>query len=89
MGGLTFHLLKVDVRLYGEDIKPIPHRCGQREAGKRNLYIEFKVRDMRGIPCPDESLDLVICMWDAFGELALTMDNIGAFLEIYRLLRLQ
>lgn len=86
-GRFSIPLAERGFRVYGVDITPAFIDVAQKEAGKRNLDIEFKVGDMRKIPYNKESFDYVICMWNAFSELALQEDQVAAVLEVYRVLR--
>ena len=86
-GRLSIPLAERGYRVYGVDITPAFIDVAQKEAGKRNLHIEFKVGDMRKIPYNKESFDYVICMWNAFSELTLQADQVAAVWEVYRVLR--
>lgn len=86
-GRFSIPLAERGYRVYGVDITPAFIDVAQKEAGKRSLDIEFKVGDMRKIPYNNESFDYVICMWNAFSELALQADQNAAVREMYRVLR--
>ena len=86
-GRFSIPLAERGFRVYGVDITPAFIDVAQKEAGKRNLDIEFKVGDMRKIPYNKESFDYVICMWNAFSELTLQADQVAAVREVYRVLR--
>lgn len=86
-GRFAIPLASMGYRVEGIDTTPIFIERAREEAAKRNLEIDFKVGDMTGLPYEDNSFDSVICMWNAFSELATEQEQVSAILEIHRVLR--
>ncbi len=86
-GRFAIPLASNGFRVEGIDITPVFIERAKEEAKKRNLNIEFKVGNMTDLPYDDDSFDAVICMWNAFSELAREQEQLNAILEIYRVLK--
>ena len=86
-GRFSIPLAEEGYTIYGIDITPAFIDRAREEAKKRNLNIEFKVGNMQNIPYPEGSFDHVICMWNAFSELAREQEQIAVIHEIYRVIK--
>ncbi len=86
-GRFSIPLAAMGYRVEGIDITPVFIEKAKEEAKKRNLNIEFRVGDMKSLPYEDSSFDSVICMWNAFSELAQEQEQVCTILEIYRVLK--
>ncbi len=86
-GRLAIPLAAMGYSVDGIDITPIFVEKAMAEATKRNLKVEFRVGDMKNLPYADNSFDSVICMWNAFSELAHDQDQVRVIGEIYRVLK--
>ena len=86
-GRFSIPLAALGYRVVGIDITPIFIERAKEEAKRRNLNIDFRVGDMKSLPYEENSFDSVICMWNAFSELAQDQDQIKAIAEIFRVLK--
>ena len=86
-GRFSIPLAAMGYMVVGIDITPIFIERAKEEAKRRNLNIDFRVGDMKSLPYEDNSFDSVICMWNAFSELAQDQDQIKAIAEIFRVLK--
>lgn len=86
-GRFTIPLAEMGYVMYGLDITPVFIEEARRESAKRNLDIEFTVGDMNYLPYSDSSFDAVICMWNAFGELAHVREQLRVITEIIRVMK--
>lgn len=72
--------------MYGIDITPSFIDDARKNALKNKINIDFRVGDMRSIPYADGMFQNVICMWNAFSEIAVPEDQEKCLFEIYRVL---
>ncbi len=86
-GRFTITLASKGFRVEGVDITPIFIERAVEEAKKRNIDIEFKIGGMTNLPYKDNSFYSIICMWNAFSELAPEKEQRNAISEIYRVLK--
>lgn len=86
-GRFSIPLAAMGYRVDGIDITPVFIEKAREEAEKKHLHIEFRVGDMQSLPYEDNSFDSVICMWNAFSEIAQNQDQERAIAEIFRVLR--
>ncbi len=86
-GRFSIPLAAMGYRVEGIDITPIFIEKAKEEAKKRDLNIEFRVGDMKSLPYEDSSFDSVICMWNAFSEIAQEQDQVRVISEIFRVLK--
>ena len=86
-GRFSIPLAAMGYRVEGIDITPIFIEKAKEEAKKRDLNIEFRVGDMKSLPYEDRSFDSVICMWNAFSEIAQEQDQVRVISEIFRVLK--
>lgn len=71
----------------GLDITPAFIERAREEANRRGLKISFRIGNMEALPYEDNSFLSVICMWNAFSELAQEQEQVCTILEIYRVLK--
>ena len=86
-GRLAIPLASMGYSITGIDLTPVFIDTAKREANNRGLKIDFEVGNMTKIPCEDRSFDLVICMWNAFSELAVELDQLKSISEMKMVLR--
>ncbi len=70
----------------GLDITPAFIERAREEANRRGLKISFRIGNMEALPYEDNSFLSVICMWNAFSELASEREQVSTLMEIYRVL---
>ena len=86
-GRFTIPLAIKGYNVEGIDITPLFIERARREARRHGLEINLRVGDMTDLPYDSDSFDTVICMWNAFSELANDRDQIKGILEIYRVMK--
>jgi len=86
-GRLSIPLASMGHQIERVDITPAFIEKAKKEAKRGRLDIKFRIGNMKDLPYRDESFDSVICMWNAFSELAIKQDQLKAVQEIYRVLK--
>ena len=86
-GRLAIPLALEGYRVEGMDITPAFVERAREDAARKGLNIGFRIGSMIDLPYYDGSFHSVICMWNAFSEIAEEQDQPRAILEIYRVLK--
>ena len=86
-GRITIPLAKKGFKIGGIDLASNLIKKGKSEAKRNNLYIKFKVGDMRKLPYKNESFDKILCLWSSFNHLLTENDQIRVLKEIHRVLK--
>ena len=86
-GRYTIPLAEMGFEIDGIDLTPSLVSKARSIAKEHNLKVSFTIGDMRSLPFPNESYDVIICMWNTFSELYELVDQNRAIEEMLRVLR--
>jgi SAM-dependent methyltransferase len=85
IGIQSIGLAQLGYKVTASDISPGELELARREAGQRNLSIEFQIADMRNLSATfQEFFDLVIACDNAIPHLLRDEEILGAFREFHR-----
>ena len=90
--GCGYGRIAIPMAQAGYDVTGLDHsdallRVARERAEAANVAVRWIRETMCRMPLPDDSFDVVICLWSAFNELLEEEEQIAAVKEMHRVLR--